>query len=108
MDYNEINENILGVLQGLKKRPGMYFRGEQTYLTYETFLWGYLTGLSAIASVGDITAWFTEKRGESNYSILFSAQILHLYPGNSEEEHIKILLDTVEGYFHENPLVKRG
>jgi len=109
MDYDKINENILNMLYGLKMRPEMYL-GEKTpsYKAYDTYISGVLYGLQACHNhsfnlYSKMIIWFTKKRGENNYSRNVSSQIQHIYQGSTEDEHIKILLETVEEFFRENP-----
>jgi len=109
MNYDEINENILGMLHYLKERPGMHF-GEKapSYKTYDTYLSGVLYGLQLchghyLYLSGKMILWFTQKRGENNYFQGVSSQIEHIYQDKTEEERIKILLDTVADFFRENP-----
>jgi len=112
MNFDEVNERIYKLLNGLRKYPKMYFQGEPTYMAYETYLLGFLTGLTWLHNSSiDITAWFTQQRGENNYAVGFSGQIKHIYEDKTEKERIEILLETVENFFRENPdwyLPKQG
>jgi len=76
MNFDEVNERIYKLLNGLRTRQRMYFQGEPTYIAYETYLLGFLTGLTCLYNSSiNITAWFTQQRGENNYAVGFSGQI---------------------------------
>lgn len=104
VDYTEINHNIFHDLSVLKKYPGMCFRGERTYIAFETYLNGYLRGLGDCSGVvlGKIRLWFQEKVNQ-NSSCFFTAHVEHYYNDRSEEERIHLLIDLVEEFFQENP-----
>lgn len=105
MIYSDINKKILSHIDGLKKVPKMFFRGEVTYLTVETYLNGYIRALGdsfGVVIENKMMRWFLD-RVKQESSCFFTAYVDIYYADKPEQERICILIDTVEDFFKENP-----
>lgn len=100
-----LNEKILYDLYGIEKCPHMFFGGEITYKSFETYLNGYFRGLEHYSGVrlqNKIMRWYEEKVNQKS-SCFFTAYVELFCEEKSEEERIHILIGLTEAFFQENP-----
>jgi hypothetical protein len=102
----EPTSKIIEWLNILKQRPKMIIAASDIdYLILRIYVEAYLDGIGTLMNknIGkEITEWFQKKINQKS-SYYWTTHIPFYYEGKSDEELKKILLETTETFFNENP-----
>lgn len=99
-----MTQEILKMLEGLKKRPLLYY-DLSSLNSLKAYLVGFIQSIEITHNINisnQLFYWLREKTG-IDYDIVWEEIICRYYQDKTEEELKLILVETLEEFFIENP-----
>ena len=102
----ELNKSDLMIIfQYIEERPSMFSSGLSSFDSYKLYFEGLFAGMGIFSNLNfnrEISVWFQDKTAFKAPNMVWFEQFKICYEGKTDQEKIKILIETIKTFFEES------